>query len=378
MKKKNVLFLLGCIAANCYAGLNGLTIHSRANCINNESVSWHWRHNYILATESLHAWNGVPDHWTGTGWEYTWRSAAVDWFEVAKRSPLPLPLWYAEGHHHIKDCPTCNIRELGNTNATDCSGYDGWWNFNMPREIKMKNKLGGILLLSLASLNAEAQKIPKHRIQIVSEAEFYKDYPPEMMKLVEDQKKQEKEKGYYDFNGEASKTLLSMQYGDMVAAQKRSVKNVNDWNSPYDTHLKYNISDVKLAFNHKKLNIPEIQKVIGYAPLGMYIPAKGWTGIVSFYNMKNLGVCKLELFNIDLSNGQVKVEEGKAKYEVNNKSSSTLITGNPNDGFIYTVSWDDETYIHDFRCATKGFNPDMINKMIPVAIKIDRQIDSLG
>jgi hypothetical protein len=60
----------------------GITFFSRANCINNESISWDWPSNsYWLWTNSFHQRNGVSEPVIQTGWEYTYRSAAVHWGE---------------------------------------------------------------------------------------------------------------------------------------------------------------------------------------------------------------------------------------------------------------------------------------------------------
>lgn len=41
----SVLFSL-CVVTKAFAGLHGLTAHSRANCGNNESITWHAGYNY--------------------------------------------------------------------------------------------------------------------------------------------------------------------------------------------------------------------------------------------------------------------------------------------------------------------------------------------
>src|SRR5690349_16900848 len=114
------------ISNHCIAGVAGLTIHSRANCGNNESISWDMRWYRVYATSSSHFNDGnVPNKFThviNTGWEDTWRSAAVDWVEASPGSG-----WRVIGTHWMKDPKTgCDIY-LGATDVTDCSVYDGWW-----------------------------------------------------------------------------------------------------------------------------------------------------------------------------------------------------------------------------------------------------------
>ena len=112
-----VLFL--CNTAN--AGFNALTIHSRANCANNESISWHFNHNYNLFTTSDHidGRTGTVVHSVATGWQYTWRSAAIHWGEGRGG-------WVVHGYHWIKD-ESGRVICLGEETVSDCSIYDGWW-----------------------------------------------------------------------------------------------------------------------------------------------------------------------------------------------------------------------------------------------------------
>ncbi len=107
------------------AGVVELTIHSRANCINNESVTWDMRWNRTYATMSLHfknIKNQIPTHDIFTGLEETWRSAAVHWNEA-----LPGDGWKVIGLHWIKDPGTERLELIGQTEAIDCNIYDGWW-----------------------------------------------------------------------------------------------------------------------------------------------------------------------------------------------------------------------------------------------------------
>jgi hypothetical protein len=68
-----------------FAGLAGLTWHSRANCINNESITWDFTRYRELYTESSHFIEDdgrmIDHHAVEVGWEFTWRSAAVHWGE---------------------------------------------------------------------------------------------------------------------------------------------------------------------------------------------------------------------------------------------------------------------------------------------------------
>jgi hypothetical protein len=101
------------------AGLHGLTHHSRANCANNETISWHAGHSYWFFVVSRHRGSNGDDHQVVQNWQLTWRAAAVHWGEGHGG-------WSVEGHHWMKDNRGRAV-EVQNEFVTDCSIYDGWW-----------------------------------------------------------------------------------------------------------------------------------------------------------------------------------------------------------------------------------------------------------
>jgi hypothetical protein len=119
-------------ASNALAGLHGLTWHSRANCYNNESITWDFTTNHIMSTVSLHLENQELRHQLNTDWVNTWRSAAVHWVEAVPTQKN----WAVEGTHSIYEN---NMQiTLGNTTARDCSIYDGWWDQNKDTSNEIK------------------------------------------------------------------------------------------------------------------------------------------------------------------------------------------------------------------------------------------------
>lgn len=109
---------------NGHAGLWSTTIHSRANCGNNESITWYAGHNYYWRVYSFH-WLDMNKpskgyHVVDTGMSETWRQAAVHWGEAG-----PGGNWLVHGNHYY----LYNGHQLldNTTDATDCSIYDGWW-----------------------------------------------------------------------------------------------------------------------------------------------------------------------------------------------------------------------------------------------------------
>jgi len=109
------------------SGVYSTTAHSRANCVNNESITWflwnayNWRvisfHNYDLNRPA----NGY--HYINTGMGHTWRQAAVHWKES-----YPGGSYFVSGFHYFLDRGN-EVLDV-NTQASDCSIYDGWWDQN--------------------------------------------------------------------------------------------------------------------------------------------------------------------------------------------------------------------------------------------------------
>jgi hypothetical protein len=117
------LSLLSLLSLQAHAGLVGLTWHSRANCGNNESISWdaRWERTYITLSQHVHPEYGIA-HEIITQLEDTIRSAAVHWGEA-----FPGNSWQVFGTHWMIDEDTGLEKRIGETYATDCSIYDGWW-----------------------------------------------------------------------------------------------------------------------------------------------------------------------------------------------------------------------------------------------------------
>lgn len=115
------LFLLSNNVAQ--AGLLGITWHSRANCINNESITWDAIRPWRILTISNHrkqAW-----HFVIAPWKVTRRSAAVHWNEGRSGG------WQVHGEHNFAPTDlsktTTTYSETKYTSTTTCSIIDGWF-----------------------------------------------------------------------------------------------------------------------------------------------------------------------------------------------------------------------------------------------------------
>jgi hypothetical protein len=123
-KKISTILIAMAISSTVNAGVNGYTNHSRANCVNNESISWDWTQNWWLITRSEHynLQTGELRHTLQTPEEFTWRSAAVHWAEGGSGWKVHGTHWrkHGDGKYYVEDDEW----------VTDCSVYDGWWDRN--------------------------------------------------------------------------------------------------------------------------------------------------------------------------------------------------------------------------------------------------------
>ena len=117
--------LTSTICVNSYAGLNGLTHHSRANCVNNESISWDFTQNHNMSVSSDHYYmpDGKLSHFIAGAFENTWRKAAVHWGEAPVGKD-----WRVKGTHCIER-PKKDGVEFFQEMVRDCSIYNGWWDY---------------------------------------------------------------------------------------------------------------------------------------------------------------------------------------------------------------------------------------------------------
>jgi len=123
MKKHIIIMSLLLVSNLSHAAANGLSIHSRANCVNNESISWDWTKPRHFETTSKHfeGDGAYYRHTLKTVSEVTRRSAAVHYGES-------LSGWQVVGEHKIIDDKTKSVKTFV-TEAIGCNIYDGWWNF---------------------------------------------------------------------------------------------------------------------------------------------------------------------------------------------------------------------------------------------------------
>jgi hypothetical protein len=339
MRKSLLCFLAANLitSSHAYAGFHELTWHSRANCMRiNESITWHFGHSYMLSTISTHL-RGNNQHDMKTGWVNTWRSADVHWTEGDG-------LWWVTGKHYIME--GTNVRLLGTTDTYNCDIYDGWWDQDKPRAAMIEQQQPEFF--------SDTEKLPGPGIHIVKSSDI--GLPKELLIASNDRINQMKYNGYIEKDSQDARELLTLgkqnyRYDD---------KSVRD-------DMRHNREAIKTAWDFNKV----VTENIGFAPAGTYIKDKGWTAIAEYFKDPQMGVCDLLVDNISLSHGGINLREDTISYDVNNHPSVKTIEGNENSGYVYILSWYDNTFIRTLKCARKDYDKDVMDKMIKFASDID-------
>lgn len=115
-------------SSSIHAAFNIISDHSRANCLNNESITWDGTRHHMLDVVSFHTRdylnkiNQYSEHRVEAPWEKTWRAAAVHWGEGAT-----VGLYLVQGWHweYIAD----QVVLRATTSTDGCSIYNGWWDY---------------------------------------------------------------------------------------------------------------------------------------------------------------------------------------------------------------------------------------------------------
>lgn len=125
-----VFFLTSVIVSQSFGSVFHLSHLSRANCGNNESISWDVSEPHLLWINSEHfdATTSTKLHYIIYGWDYTRRAAAIHWGEGRGG-------WGVHGWHWMKDSVNSRPYLAQDEYVIDCSfgGDDGskhYKNFN--------------------------------------------------------------------------------------------------------------------------------------------------------------------------------------------------------------------------------------------------------
>lgn len=139
---------------------------------------------------------------------------------------------------------------------------------------------------------------------------------------------------------------------------------------PYDTHLRHKLHELNLAFKY----IPYSANSFAFAPIDTYIKEKGWTGIKEYFVLKNIGRCSFSTSNFKVTNALVQLNSEGLAYFINNKPTNLWVKGTNSSGFVYTVTWFDNTGKRTLDCANMQYNEAILPRMIETAKNYDKKI----
>lgn len=158
----------------------------------------------------------------------------------------------------------------------------------------------------------------------------------------------------------------------LVDMGKYGPKGINRSFNAADTNMKYSPDQIKLGYEYHPIKIIQSENILGYSASGTYIKDKGWSGIDTFFNFKNVGTCKYSLDNMKLTNGAVEISAETVRYDVNKKPTDIFVQGSVNSGFVYSVNWFDNSFAHALDCASMNYDKNLIEQVIALANKIDK------
>ncbi|QEY51605.1 hypothetical protein [Legionella longbeachae] len=197
---------------------------------------------------------------------------------------------------------------------------------------------------------------------------YYAEKTKQYLLMHEEQQKN----GYINTIDPRAKELMELKY--TADFHKKKYKNVF---SPTSTHIRSDISQLKMAYTFVGVPNNEMDNNFGVAPFGAYKQVKngddsdGWDGAVQFFNNNNIGVCAYTEHNRLLARSGVEIIKELTSYEINEKPTLVLIKGTNNTGFIYKLQWFDRTFTKELECANTKFDQELKNQVIELAKRID-------
>lgn len=188
------------------------------------------------------------------------------------------------------------------------------------------------------------------------------------LKMFEEQQRN----GYVKQPESRAKELLEFK----KASSYQFKKYENDY-SPTGTHLRHSISELKMAYTFVGVPQSAMTTDLGVAPYGAYKQTThgdegdGWDGAIHFFENKNIGTCEFREHNLKLARGGIELIKELTGYQINNKPTVILVTGDDTTGYLYRVSWYDKLFSRDLYCASEKFGNDIKQRVIELATTIE-------
>jgi len=174
-------------------------------------------------------------------------------------------------------------------------------------------------------------------------------------------------KGYIEkYNQHATNLLMFHQIANADFSKSDSL-------GEQSTHLRHNLSDLKMAYDYQGVPNSLVKEIIGFAPESTFIK-NGWTGAIEFFSPQEFnGICAYHEINIGLTGSSANFAKEIVNYQVNNKVTIIEVSGNEASGYGYNIEWWDDHFRHTLECASKVFTSGIKKQVITLATQIDNQ-----
>lgn len=238
----------------------------------------------------------------------------------------------------------------------------------LPLLIFAQNELDSKTLKQI-NIIAEELNLPKpdSGVIISNSSPDFKDVSPAIKEKTKIYKRQLKELGYMKTNTRYTQSLINIKN-----TAKLEIESYKNNKNPYDTHLKQNFQDIKLAFDFKGISSLKSEDIIGYSAIDSW--KDGWTGIAIFFNDKNLGICSLSISNIKIMHGGAQIFADDARFDINDNPNTLSIEKGINNKFLYSIDWFNGNFANALDCANDLFAQKISDKLIEMARIIDKSI----
>lgn len=233
------------------------------------------------------------------------------------------------------------------------------------------NKLLALSLMTTLSLTACAQELPKpgSGITIKSLKEIDEKAYSSFVRYKQNQSVYAMECNGCsgdDDEGNEAKTLI-----DDVELVNVNLDTYFLNTKPEETEIRKNLNQLKLNFNYKKIEDNKDIKTTGFAPSNQYTKS-GWTGVVQFFKHASLGHCSYEKICYDMRKGAVWIPFERHSQLVNNHPTMIYNAGNEKYGYVYSVSWYEDSFTNELKCANKKSDEAISINVVKLAKEINK------
>lgn len=235
-------------------------------------------------------------------------------------------------------------------------------------EIRNKDK-AYLQKIGINLLDGEVKIISSKTLKAQVKDDFYLSRINKYLAMYKEQEK----KGYVSESEPRAKELLDFKN----SASFQFKKYVNEF-SPISTHLRSSMSDLKMAYTFVGVPNTEVSENIGFAPYGAYKQTKygdasnGWDGAIQFFVKDKIGTCEFKEHNLKLAHGGVELIQELISDDIGGKPTVILTKGTNETGFLYQVSWYDNTFSRELSCASEKFNITTKDAVLELAKAIEQ------